>query len=58
MKDDERSNMANKVKRIKNGMGGSRRGKGRSEKTAVMKKHGAKARRRQGKAVAQEGTES
>jgi hypothetical protein len=39
--------MANKVKGVKSGMGGSRCGKGRSEKTAVMKKCGKKARRRE-----------
>lgn len=39
--------MANKVKRIKRGMGGSRGGRGRSEKTAVMKDHSKKERRSQ-----------
>lgn len=47
--------MANKVKKIKNGMGGSKCGKGRTEKTAVMKKQSKKARRTQGKAQAQQG---
>ena len=40
--------MANKVKRIKTGMGGSRCGRGRSEKTGTMKRDSKKARRRQG----------
>lgn len=39
--------MANKVRRIKSGMGGSRGGRGRTEKTAVMKDHSKKERRRQ-----------
>ncbi len=47
--------MANKVKGIKSGMGGSKCGKGRTEKTAVMKKQSKKARRAQGKAQAQQG---
>ena len=40
--------MANKLKpyAIKAGMGGSRAGRGRSEKTAVMKAHSKKLRRR------------
>jgi hypothetical protein len=41
--------MGNKIRRIKLGMGGSRSGKGRSEKTAVMKSHSAKLRRAEGK---------
>lgn len=44
--------MANKVKKVKKGMGGSRNGKGRSEKTATMKHQSKKARRKQGKAEA------
>ena len=38
--------MANKIWKVKNGMGGSRCGRGRSEKTAEMKKYGRKLRRR------------
>lgn len=41
--------MALKVKRIKPGMGGSRCGKGRTEKTETMKKHSRKTRRQQAK---------
>lgn len=41
--------MANKVWRTKRGMGGSHGGRGRSEKTAIMKKHSRKLRRRQEK---------
>lgn len=37
--------MANKIKRAKSGMGGSRSGRGRSEKTETMKSHSAKLRR-------------
>lgn len=37
--------MANKVWRTKRGMGGSHGGRGRSEKTAIMKKHSRKLRR-------------
>jgi hypothetical protein len=44
--------MANKVWRIKKGMGGSRCGRGRSEKTEVMKQHSKKLRRRLGKVEA------
>lgn len=47
--------MANKVKAIKAGMGGSKCGKGRTERTAIMKKHSKKARRAEGKAQAQAG---
>jgi hypothetical protein len=36
--------------KVKNGMGGSRNGKGRREPTAVLKKMSKKARREQGKA--------
>lgn len=39
--------MANKVGRIKLGMGGSRGGRGRSETTEVMKKHSRKLRRQE-----------
>ena len=46
--------MANKVKRIKTGMGGSRCGHGRSEKTATMKRDSKKARRRQGRVLIKE----
>lgn len=48
--------MANKLKArgAKNGMGGSRCGKGRSEKTADMKKYGKKLRRRLAKAIIRE----
>ena len=46
--------MANKVWKVKAGMGGSRCGKGRSEKTAVMKRHSAKLRRRMAKAACAE----
>lgn len=52
--DNRGSNVANKVKGIKAGMGGSKCGKGRTEKTADMKKQSKKARRAQGKAQAQE----
>ena len=46
--------MANKVWKVKKGMGGSRGGRGRSEKTAVMKRHSAKLRRRMAKAACAE----
>jgi hypothetical protein len=46
--------MANKVKRLKGGMGGSRCGKGRSEKTATMKRHSKKLRRRLAKIASRE----
>lgn len=46
--------MANKVRRIKSGMGGSRGGRGRSEKTAVLKDHSKKERRRQQEQIAAE----
>ena len=46
--------MANKIKRLKSGMGGSRCGKGRSEKTATMKRHSKKLRRRLAKVVSME----
>ena len=40
--------MACKVRHIKRGLGGSRNGRGRSEKTATLKQHSKKARRVQG----------
>lgn len=47
--------MALKVWKVKPGMGGSRCGGGRSEKTAVMKRHSRRIRRRQAKAACAEG---
>ena len=48
--------MAYKVKNaVKNGMGGSRCGKGRTEKTATMKRQSKKIRRRMAKALEAEG---
>lgn len=41
--------MANKLKRLKNGMGGSRCGKERTQPTADMKKYGKKLRRQEDK---------
>lgn len=41
--------MAGKIWKIKKGMGGSRCGRGRSEKTAVMKAQSKKLRRRYAK---------
>lgn len=46
--------MANKVWRAKRGMGGSRGGRGRSEKTEVMKEHSRKLRRREAAQVIKE----
>ena len=47
--------MANKVKRLKRGMGGSHNGQGRSETTKTMKRHSKKRRRLQGRQAASEG---
>ena len=47
--------MANKNTGLKNGMGGSKCGKGRTMKTADYKKMSKKARRAQGKAQTQQG---
>ncbi len=41
--------MANKVKFTKRGMGGSLNGRGRTDKTEVMKRHSKKLRRNEGK---------
>lgn len=41
--------MAGKIWKVKEGMGGSRCGKGRSEKTATMKAQSKKLRRRYAK---------
>jgi len=46
--------MANKIWKVKNGMGGSRCGRGRSEKTADMKKYGRKLRRRMSRKIIRE----
>lgn len=48
--------MANKLKpnAIKSGMGGSRSGRGRSEKTAVMKRQSKKLRRQMARAEVEE----
>jgi hypothetical protein len=46
--------MAGKAHYIKNGMGGSRNGRGRWEKTEVLKKDSKKKRRAQGKAECRE----
>ncbi len=46
--------MANWKHRIKPGMGGSRCGRGRSEKTEVLKHESKSIRRQQAKAEAQE----
>lgn len=43
--------MASKIWKVKAGMGGSRCGKGRSEKTETMKAQSKKLRRRLGKAA-------
>lgn len=47
--------MANKVNGTKSGMGGSNNGKGRSERTEIMKRHSKKLRRNEAKAACQEG---
>lgn len=49
--------MANKIRRIKSGMGGSSSGRGRSEKTAVMKEHSKTERRRQQDLLSKEGVQ-
>jgi len=49
--------MSNNLKVAKNGMGGSRGGKGRSDKTAVMKLMGKKLRRILSKKEIKEGLE-
>lgn len=46
--------MANKIRRTKSGMGGSRNGRGRTEKTAIMKEHSRTERRRQQERLAAE----
>jgi len=46
--------MANKVGKIKDGMGGSRNGRGRYEKTEVLKKQSRKLRRLLGRLMARE----
>lgn len=46
--------MANKVKAAKAGMGGSKNGKGRTERTEIMKKHSKKLRRQEAKAACKE----
>lgn len=47
--------MANKIRRIKSGMGGSSSGRGRTRKTAIMKEHSKTERRRQQAQLTQEG---
>lgn len=47
--------MANKIRATKRGMGGSRNGKGRSEKTETMKRDSKKLRRAEGKSEAEAG---
>lgn len=50
--------MANKLWKAKNGMGGSRCGRGRTEKTADMKRYGRKLRRRLSHAIIREQLEN
>ena len=46
--------MANKAVKIKDGLGGSRNGRGRYEKTEVLKKQSRKLRRLLGRLMARE----